>query len=96
MNSNILSVSSPKDYYKAFLEKKLRPDRRILNEKRAISSKINVLESEKYSCLSYLGDAGRLLSVLKVSENKEFKLKIVFEEEEMIVFIQNILEYFFY
>jgi hypothetical protein len=65
MNHEILSTIAPKEYYKAFLSKNLRKDKRQFFEKRNFIYNDNVLNTEQYSCTNCLGDANKVLCVLK-------------------------------
>lgn len=69
MNHEIISALAPNEYYKAFLEKNIRPDKRQLLEHRGFVFNTSVLDTEDISVTSCLGEGNRILGVLKV--NKE-------------------------
>lgn len=103
MNHEIMSSIAPKDYYKAFLDKKLRPDKRELTEKRGFLFDMDILDSEEFSCSTSLGDGNRVLAVLKVDSNfgsnSKFKIITDFcgntnnnsEESELLAFTDALL-----
>lgn len=68
MNHEIISAIAPKEYLKAFYAKNIRPDKRSLLESRQKHYTYNVLDFEKFSCSTTLGDGNRVICVLKINE----------------------------
>jgi len=85
MNHEIISVTAPREYFKAFIEKNIRPDKRQLTEKRGLLINQGILDSEKYSCSCTLGDGNRVLAVLKKKSGQENSkiglLKVILDME---------------
>lgn len=84
MNHDLISALAPKEYYKAFIEKNIRPDKRLLKEKRGVQFYNNALESEEYSCTCCLGEGNRILAVLKVNFNEKKQSKILNEKSSLM------------
>lgn len=70
MNHEIISALAPSEYYKAFLEKNIRPDKRQLLEHRGFVFSTSVLDTEDISATSCLGEGNRILGVLKINKSE--------------------------
>lgn len=78
MNHEVISALIPKEYLKAFYVNGIRPDKRKLTDKRVPSIVNQVLESEKYSCSSSLGDGNRVIGVLQTkAQDNSGKIKYI-------------------
>lgn len=75
MNHEIISSIAPLEYYKAFLDKDLRPDKRGFKEQRGFNFSSSVLDSETFSCTNCLGEGNRILAVLKMDKETEIEEK---------------------